>query len=689
MPFRMNMLFFVVFILFSLLVLRLGVVQIVKGEDYKRRVERTEDTTVNIPVPRGEIFDRNGQLVVGNSPLNAITYTRPNNIKAEDIRKVAEDLSKYITLETDKITERDKKDYWLLINPEEAKKKMTVKEEQKLKDQDLKPGDIYKIKADRVTEEEINTLTEEDLKVLAIYREFNSGYPLTPQIVKNKDVTAEEFAIVSEHLDDLPGVDVTTDWDRYHPFEKTLQTILGSVSSSKEGLPREMVDYYLAREYNRNDRVGKSYLERQYEDVLHGQKEKVKNVTKSGDVLSTEVVHEGKKGKDLVLTIDMDLQIEVEKIIEEELLNAKSKGSAPFLDRAFVVLMDPYTGEILTLAGKQYAYNEETGKMEFFDFATGNFTTSYAIGSSVKGATILTGFMTGGIKPRDVIVDQAMNIKGTPTKSSLFNKGSSYSLTDLEALERSSNVYMYQTAIRIGKGQYRPGLSLKVEEDTLTVMRSYFNDFGLGTSTGLDLPGEQTGFRGPYDIGKILDFSIGQYDTYTPLQLAQYIATIANGGNRMQAHLVKEIREPTNSKDELGPIVQEISPKVLNRLDAPDEWVERVQDGLYRVVTGSKGTARNWFKKEVHNNPAGKTGTAEAFYDGPKKDQYKGLVETNNLTFAGYAPYDHPEVAISVVVPWAYQGRNNNRINQLISERVLEAYFTRGNLEQEQVEEAE
>src|SRR5690606_19459605 len=111
--------------------------------------------------------------------------------------------------------------------------------------------------------------------------------------------------------------------------------------SSDEGLPAEQIEYYMARDYSRNDRVGKSYIEMQYEEVLHGQKAKVKNVTdKAGNVLETVPITDGQRGKDLVLSIDMDLQKEVEKIIEEELRKAKASAGTALLDRAYVVLMD-------------------------------------------------------------------------------------------------------------------------------------------------------------------------------------------------------------------------------------------------------------------------------------------------------------------------------------------------------------
>lgn len=138
----------------------------------------------------------------------------------------------------------------------------------------------------------------------------------------------------------------------------------------------------------------------QYEDILQGQKEQIKNVTKGGSVLESVLVQEGQRGKDIVLTIDMELQREVEKIIEEELSKQiVNRHESPDLDRAYVVMMDPNTGEILAMAGKQYTKNPTTGKYEMRDAALGTFTSSYEVGSVVKGATVLTGYMTGKLTP--------------------------------------------------------------------------------------------------------------------------------------------------------------------------------------------------------------------------------------------------------------------------------------------------
>lgn len=667
------MLFFIVFLLFSVLILRLGIVQIVYGEDYKREIERTEDITVNNPVPRGKMYDTNGNIVVDNIPENAITYTN-RGASQEEMLQVAERLAKLIDKKPDKVTEREKKDFWIIKHKDAAEKKVSEKERNNLKkkyeDEKEYNDKVYKLILDRITDNEINSLSENELEVLAIYREFISGYKFTPQIVKNKDVTPEEFAVVSENLQLLPGIDTTTDWERSYAFGDTLRSVLGGVTSSDKGLPAEEIDYYLSRNYSRNDRVGTSYLEKQYEDILHGQKAKIKNVTdQSGKVVSTEVISDGQRGKDLVLSVNMDLQQRVEKIIEEELLAAKSQAGAHLLDRAYVVLMDPNTGEIKSLAGKRLVKNEETGKTEMKDDALGTLTTSYSVGSAVKGATILTGYQTGAIKPNDSFYDAPLNIAGQ-SFSSWKNLGS---MNDINALKYSSNIYMFQLAIRLGEGRYVPGASLPINPTAFDTMRQHFAQFGLGVRTGIDLPNEQTGFIGTDKSrsGLLLFQAIGQYDTYTTLQLAQYVSTIANGGYRMEPHMVKEIREP-QLDNQLGSVVQEIEPKVLNRIDVDETLMGRVQLGFKKVYQEQGGTAYSYFFDKAYS-PAGKTGTAEAFYDGPLK-QYR-MAPVINLSLVGYAPSENPEIAMAVLVPWAYQGNSSNSANLKIGERVMDAYF--------------
>ncbi|WP_048717107.1 peptidoglycan D,D-transpeptidase FtsI family protein [Bacillus sp. T2.9-1] len=672
-----------VFLLFSALILRLGFVQIVYGDDYKNEVEKKEDVVISTSVPRGEMYDRTGKSIVSNVGKNAITYTNWKKYTAEEMRDTAEELAKIIKMDSDKdlkkISERDKKDYWILINPDEAKTKISEEDQKQLaskyKDDKKEYQKAYdELLRNSISETDLNKLTDLDMETLAIYREFQSGYFYTPHIVKNEGVTDKEIAIISENLERLPGVDTLRDWDREYEFGSTLKTVLGNVSTSQRGVPAEEKDSYLAKGYSMNDRVGLSYLEKQYEDVLKGQKKKVKYIKdKTDDIVGSEILSNGSAGNDLVLTIDMDLQLEVEKIIEEELKKTKyGYAGTKYLDRAFVVLMDPHTGEILTMAGKQLGTDDDSGKQIVNDFALGNITTSYNVGSVVKGAMVITGYKEGVLSPGTTYInDSTMQIKGSNPFKSWKTMGN---INDLIALKQSSNVFMAKTAIMIGKGKYAYMQPLNIDLDAYPKIRNSFSEFGLGVRTGIDLPNEMAGFKGAIDPNQpanLMFLSIGQYDTYTNMQLAQYISTIANGGYRIQPHLVKEIRETSSEEGQLGPIVQEIQPKVLNKLDLEPGWMEQIQKG-FRMVMQPGGTGSVFAGASY--SPAGKTGTAEAFYYDPLNKQEEPP-QVMNVSLITYAPSDNPEVAMAVMVPWVYTTNNGPSPNLTIGKRVMDKYF--------------
>jgi cell division protein FtsI/penicillin-binding protein 2 len=672
-PFRLNLLFFIVFLLFAALIMKLGVVQIVYGEDYVKEVNRTENMEVSVSVPRGVIYDREHRTIVDNVARNAVTYTKPQGTKPEELLEVAQRLDELLNqdkeiTEADKeryerITKRDYQDYWILTRPEKAAAKLSEEEKKK--------KNAYKIQLSRITEDDIAEITDDELEVAYLFREMVAGTALTPKIIK-KGITPEELAIVSEHLASLPNVDITTDWDR-DPHVEILRSILGNISSADEGLPADKLDYYLARGYSRDDRVGRSQLEEQYEHVLAGQKKKIRNITdKAGNVLSTEVVNDGKSGNDLVLSIDFELQAEVERILSEQLLAAKNGGGARFLDRAYVVMMNPTTGEVLSLAGKELV--KENGKYVVRDHALGTFTTAYAMGSAVKGATVLTGLEAGVINPGTVFYDRPMYFAGmNKAKASYSTLGP---MDDRNALKKSSNVYMFNIALRMMGVNYNPQMSLPLKPAALDNMRSYFHQFGLGVQTEIDLPSESIGYPGKLtNPGLMLDYAIGQFDTYTPLQLAQYVSTIANGGYRLKPQLVKEIRQPSLD-NELGPVVKPFEPVVLNKIDMSDAYLARVQEGFRRVYQDAGGTATAYFGNEPYRSfkPAGKTGTAESFYF--EKDENGKLLntyKTYNLTLVGYAPYDNPEIAYSIVVPDL--DTDKNPVNKLIGKEILAKYF--------------
>jgi cell division protein FtsI/penicillin-binding protein 2 len=655
---RINVFFFVVFLLFVALIVRLGVVQIVQGEEFSKEVSRTESDYATLPAPRGKMYDRYNRVVVDNESVPAITYTVDKTTKTADKIDTATKLSEFISYKTEflkeELKDRDLKDYWLASNPDEAKELLKEKE------LTLKPSETYKLQVERVPEDEIAAMKKDpqELELAYIFKQFSSGYQYEPQVVKSTDLSENEVSAVAEHLEMLPGVDVITDWGRKYPYDTTLKTIFGGITTPEQGIPQDREDYFSARGYARNERVGKSYLEQQYEDYLNPRKAKVEYISdKSGNIVSEKVIDEGQRGYDLKLSFDMELQMKVEEIVEDEL--RKASGSHFLMDRAFVVMMDPYQGDVLAMVGKMLDPENRRGEMLDFDY--GAFATQYEAGSVVKGATVLAGYQDG-MPIGQSYYDTTLYFKGTPSKSSYKNLGT---MNDLSALKLSSNVYMFHIAMRIADVTYVKNGPLDISDADYQKLRNYFAQFGLGVPTGIDLPSESAGMIGEQDTaGKILDIAIGQFDTYTPLQLAQYTSVIANGGSRVQPRIVTSIHQPVEEA-ELGPIVVDKEPNVLNKINNTQEEIERVQQGFRQVVTS--GTASRYIDYDV----AGKTGTSQTHYYGPKRE-YWGR-DTNNLNFVGYYPSENPEVAFSVVVPWA--SNDGDAVNKHIANRIVKAYI--------------
>lgn len=630
---RLNVVFIAVMTLMTLLILRLGYLQIVKSEDYKKAVASNENIVINESVPRGRIYDRNGKLLVDNTAKKSITYTRGRMTTTGELLDTAKKLSRVIDMPTDKLTEMDKQTYFIQTHPELVRKLMKKESEQfqnEMITQEQYDKLLYQKIAPRVQ------LSRKELEVAAIYREMSAGSQLTPQTIKNDHVTEKEYALVSQNLAQLPGVNTTMDWDRKYLYGSTLRTLFGKVTSKEEGLPKDNVDYYLARGYARNDRVGQSYLEYEYEDVLRGRKKKMRYVTdKSGQITNSEIIDPGSRGNDLVLSIDIDLQQKIEKMIDKHIAILRSEG-AKTMDKVLVVVQDPNNGDVLALAGRQI---EPNGKIS--DYHYGTFTSQYAVGSSVKGATLLTGYHQHAIKLNEEMVDEPMSFAGGMTKRSYFNQDGKVTINDKEALMHSSNVYMFKTALKIAGTNYSQGMTLPKDISAAgRILRTGMNQFGLGVKTGIDLPNEVVGQSGKLtdNAGNYLDLAIGQYDTYTPLQLSQYISTIANDGSRIAPHVVKEIRTPSKTQT-LGPVKEVINGKVLNKINSTPAEIKQVKSGFNMVFNQIEGTGYNSFHDTIVQS-AGKTGTAEVFQNGESRV---------NATYIGYAPMDKPEISFSII----------------------------------------
>ena len=666
---RYKVLVVIIILLISVLFLKLFYLQIIKHDTYKEELKvLTKKIVEGDTAPRGRIYDRNGNIIVDNKSVKTIYYKKPNNVSTSSQIKLAYKVAEYIDVDYSKLTDNMLKRFWILNNSENAKKRIKKKEWKKLDLREITLDDIEALKLERVTSEDLSVYGDLDKEACYIYNLMNKGYYYTEKIIKNKDVTDAEYAKIAENINKLPGFNVKLAWERSYPYGNIFKSILGNVSNSSTGVPYNLKDYYLEKGYNLSDRVGTSYIELQYEEYLKGKNAKYQI---NNDGSYTEV-KKGKRGNDVVLSIDMNLQVAVEQIIEEELLYAKTEPNTQYLDKSYVIVNNPKTGEILAMASKQVVKND-AGWYDVVDYTPGVITSSVTPGSIVKGASHTVGYTTGNLQIGEVRNDACIKIAATPLKCSYTQYGN---IDDLQALKYSSNTYQFLTAMKVGGGTYVYDGALVIDKSAFDIYRNTFAEFGLGIKTGIDLPNESLGYQGKNRLsGLLLDFSIGQYDTYTPIQISQYMSTIANNGTRIKPHLLKAVFK--SSDEPLSEVIKEVETKELNKVKIEDKYMARIKEGFKQVLE-PLGTGYGYINPAY--KPAGKTGTAQSFID-TNKD---GVIdtETTTATFSGYAPYDNPEVVFTVISPdispgavdYMYATRINSRISQKVSQKYFEIY---------------
>lgn len=290
------------------------------------------------------------------------------------------------------------------------------------------------------------------------------------------------------------------------------------------------------------------------------------------------------------------------------------------------------------------------------------FTLPITPGSVVKGASMLVGYNTGAVKIGEYMVDECVKIAGAPEKcSSVNNLGT---INDITALAKSSNVYQFKAAIRVNGQEYSRGMKLNFNQKAFDTYRDMYHSFGLGVKTGIDLPVESVGVGADEDVssGNLLDFVMGQYETYTPIQLSQYISTIANGGSRLVPHLLKEVHKATDDSS-LGETILTVEKKVLNTIDTTPEYMARVKEGFYAVIHSDGGYGRGYIEDKWDG--AGKTGTSQSFID----TDNNGIIDTETITssFVGYAPANNPVMSIMVTSPNSSHPNSNTDYASLVT----------------------
>lgn len=659
---RFAIITFAISFLFIIIGIRLFYLQIIKNNLYEEELAISSEKIIeSSSAPRGRIYDRNYNLLVDNEGIKTIYYKKQADITTSEEIDLAYLIAGKIAIDYSNVNDTRLKTFYYKSHYDECRKKITDDEWELYSKRKLTDTDIENLIYDRL-DEEISTYEDIDKEAAYIYYLMNKGYSYAEKIIKNKDVTEEEYAYISENIDSLKGFNTKLDWERVYLYGDTFKSILGNVSSNSQGIPKELSEGYLEKGYSLDDRVGISYLEYQYEDYLKGTKTRYRVLPDN----SYELVSEGTRGNDIVLTIDINLQKYLEEVLSEEVLNAKGENGTRYYDHSFVVISDPNTGEILAMSGKQVVIRD--GKKYIVDYTPGVVTLPVTPGSVVKGASMMVGYKYGVIDIGSVQKDECIKIKDTPEKCSWRTMGY---INDIYALQYSSNVYQYKIAIGVGKGTYEYNKALNLEESAFQKYRDMYAEFGLGIKTGIDLPVESLGYMGTSHLpGHLLDFAIGQYDTYTSIQLSTYINTIANGGTRLKPYLLKEVYKPSENNEKFGTLVYKAERSVEGTLSVDKKYIDRVREGFSAVVTSGLGYGYMGY----YTASAGKTGTSQSFIDADGD----GVVDTETITssFVGYSPSNNPKMSIVVVSPdISVPDSSESMVTKRISERMTNKFF--------------
>ena len=664
-PIRLNLLFSIVILLFMAIIGRLLYMQVLNKDFYETKLASASKTKVTTSSARGEIYDASGKPLVENTVKQVVSFTRNNKMTAADLKETAKKLLAYVGVTSPTLTDRQLADYYLADQDVYKKAVESLPREKRL-DSDgnqLSESELYNNTVESIDPSQL-AYSDDEKKEIYLFSQLNAVGNFATGTIATDSLTDTQIALIASASKNLPGISISTSWDR-KVLETSLSSIVGSVSSEKAGLPAEEADAYIKKGYSLNDRVGTSYLEKQYEETLQG-KRSVKEIhlDKYGNMESVENIEDGTKGNNIKLTIDLAFQDSVDALLKSYFNSELGNGGAKYSEGVYAVALNPKTGAVLSMSGLKH--DLKTG--ELTPDSLGTVTNVFVPGSVVKAATISSGWENGVLSGNQTLTDQPIVFQGSAPIYSWYKLAyGSFPITAVEALEYSSNAYMVQTALGIMGQTYQPNMFVGTSnlETAMGKLRATFGEYGLGAATGIDLPDESTGFvPKEYSFANYITNAFGQFDNYTPMQLAQYVATIANEGVRVAPRIVEGIYG-NNDKGGLGDLIQQLQPTEMNKVNISDSDMSVLHQGFYQVAHGTSGlTTGRAFSNGALVSISGKTGTAESYVaDGQ---------EATNTNAVAYAPSDNPQIAVAVVFP--HNTNLTNGVGPSIARDIINLY---------------
>ena len=483
------------------------------------------------------------------------------------------------------------------------------------------------------------------------------------EVLIKGDIPREEVAFVEENNMSLPGIRIRAEPLRNYVFNNLASHTLGYLGEISKASLERLKD----PAYRQGDFVGKNGLENIYESLLRGKKGyKEVEVDVSGRELKTLRKLPPESGNNLILTLDVKIQEELEKLMTET-AEQNMNGS--------VVVMKVQTGEIIAITSKpsfdpnKFAAGISTRNWrdlltdEWHPLQNRSIHGQYPPGSTYKIVTAIAGLGEGVIKP-DTSIFCPGHFKLGRGRYRCWKKSGHGFMNLHDALVQSCDVYFYTIGHRLG----------------IDTIAKYAKRFGLGRSTRLGLSREKKGLvpttqwkllnkKEPWQLGETISASIGQgFNLVTPIQQVIMMAAVANRGILLKPYLVKRIEGPE------GQLRQEFFPEIIGQIGVDPDHLEQVRMALRDVVNGARGTGKKSRLKNII--VSGKTGTAQVVRMKSDEELEKGeaipVKYRDHAWFVAFAPYEKPVLAVAIIVE---HGGHGGATAGPIAGKIFKKYF--------------
>lgn len=655
---------------FLFLLLAVGKNQIIDGDEYKAAAESLAISSSTIKASRGEILDCNGNPLVTNRQGNSVVFKYAEFPEAEHQEDRNELIYSLITLfEKNNIQ-------WIDRLPLKYEGKKLIVDEDKMTEFKYMVSEsmLEMEKGEKSTADEcldalikrykLQDYSREDARKIASvcfgmkYLSFSIPSPYTFA----EDVPSEIISVIMEKSSTYPGV--ASESVSYREYSDTISYshilgVVGSISAEEYESESKKLEEKLSDEtltgteikvlknnaYSLNDKYGKSGIEAAMESYLRGTNGIKTTTTGSDGAVTEEYLSKPVQGNTVVTTIDGELQKIATQALADMLVD--NKNSELFGTAGAMIVMNCKTGAILANVSlptyditKYFSDYDKLVSDKQSPLWNRGLQSAYAPGSTMKPAIALAS-----LEEEVITIESAEYCGGHFTlEDQTFKCLSTHGYLNVTtALQKSCNIFFFEMGQKLG----------------IDKMNKYCGLLGLGQKTGVELP-EAEGVLASvankeaagqvWNPGDTVQAAIGQSDNlFTPLQLANYCATIANGGKRLKPYMIKSVLSADMSE-----VIFETEPEIVNTLNVSKKNLDIVKQGMREVVLYS---GCSYYFQDCIVDAAGKTGTSQV-----KKQTDAGVTVTcNNGFFISFAPYDDPEIAIAIV---AENGQTGSKTSQ-------------------------